>query len=169
MRTIILMAIGITTIFYSCAGSQSMSNYSDEEIIEAVKEREFVFVANRMIPNRGRSFYLNSYYDVVVSADTVVSFLPFFGRAYVAPIHPADGGIRFTTTDFTYTEKEGRNGSRDIDIRPRDENSVQSMFFSIFNNGTASLKVTSLNRTPISFDGYIIPRKPAQQQTREKE
>jgi hypothetical protein len=169
MRKIIflLLGIGFVSILLSCGSTQRLSDYSDEEIIQSVRDRDFVFVANRMMPYKGRSFNLNSYYDVVVATDTLKSFLPYFGRAYVAPIYPGNGGINFTSTNFEFRESRSKGGAIEIEIRPKDETEVQSLLFSIFDNGSASLRVTLLNRTPVSYDGYVIPRKPPAEKTQQ--
>jgi hypothetical protein len=92
---------------------------------------------------------------VTVKKDSLESFLPYFGRAYQAPMDPSKGGIQFTSTDFSYNvETKGDNGW-DVIIKPGNYNEVQEMRFSIFGNGSASLNVTSTHRDPISFTGHI--------------
>src|SRR5664279_4274207 len=53
-----------------------------------VDSQHFVFVAQTASPLRGGFRNLTSIYDVRVRKDTLVSYLPYFGRAYIAPIDP---------------------------------------------------------------------------------
>jgi hypothetical protein len=82
----------------------------------------------------------------------------------VAPTDPTEGGIKFKTTRFDYKAKTNKKGGWDILIVTKDKNisdmrDVQSLRLSITSTGYASLNVTSTNRDPISFDGYIEERR----------
>ena len=103
----------------------------------------------------GRTRQLTSDYDVKVTKAQVVSYLPYFGRAYSAPIDPSQGGIQFTSKDFDYTTTPRKKGGWDIQLKPKDYRDVQQMSLSITEDGYASLQVTSTNRQLISFTGYI--------------
>ncbi len=133
-----------------------------EEKAAAVKAmidaEQYVFTAQTALPTRGRTVQLTTSYTVKVGKDTLVSDLPYFGRSFSAPIDPTKGGIQFNSTKFDYQVKEIKKGWQ-ITIKPTDVSDVQQFFFSIFNNGSASLQVTSTNRTPITFNGYVAERK----------
>lgn len=137
------------------AGAQRQS---PEEIKRIVESRNYVFKAQMANPQNSISRQLTSEYDLSVSRDTVVSFLPYFGRAYVAPTNPAEGGIKFTSTKFEY--KESSDGKRwKITIKPKDASEVQQLYLEVFDNGSATLHVISTNRQGISFTGYIEENK----------
>lgn len=123
-----------------------------------VEAKNFVFKADYVNPQTGRSRNLTSEYDLTIKPGEVISYLPYFGRAYSAPIN-SEGGIKFTSTDFDYKLLKQKEHSWDISIRPKDANDVQEMFLTVFDNGTASLRVNSLNRQSISFRGYIVAGK----------
>ena len=126
---------------------------------ELINKRTFSFEAETALPQRGRMIPISYGYGLKINKDTLNADLPYFGRAFVAPIDPSQGGIRFTTTDFDYQAKEGRKGGWDIMIKPRNHNDVQQMQLSISADGYASLQVTSNNREPITFRGKINVRK----------
>ncbi|MEP7319290.1 MAG: DUF4251 domain-containing protein, partial [Panacibacter sp.] len=94
-----------------------------------------------------------------ISKDTIISYLPYFGRAYTAPISPEDGGINFTSTDFEYTTALRKKGGWSIEIKFKDQSQVREMNLTIFDNGRADLFVSSNNRQSISFSGNIRERK----------
>jgi hypothetical protein len=120
--------------------------------------KDFAFVAQSALPMAGRNINLTTIYGVRWSADTVVADLPYFGRAFVAPINPAEGGIRFTSTKFSYTISPKRKGGWDITVLPQDTRDVRQMFLSVSEEGYATLQVTSNNRQSISFRGYVTDR-----------
>ncbi|HEY6978149.1 MAG TPA: DUF4251 domain-containing protein [Chitinophagaceae bacterium] len=124
-----------------------------------VDNRNYVFVAQIALPVTGGMKQLTSYYDLQVSKDTIVSALPYFGRAYTAPIDPSEGGINFTSTNFDYTTTVRKKGGWDVLIKPKDGKDVQQLFLTISENGYAVLQVASNNRQAISFNGYITERK----------
>ncbi len=87
------------------------------------------------------------------------SYLPYFGRAYSVQFNSTNIGFDFTSTNFDYQIIPQQKGGWDILIRPKDQNDNQQFSFVIFNNGSASLNITSVNRSPISYEGYITERK----------
>ncbi|HET6996440.1 MAG TPA: DUF4251 domain-containing protein [Chitinophagaceae bacterium] len=126
-----------------------------EEVKKMVEAQNFVFKAQQVLPQSGRSRQLTSEYDLSIAPDTIVSFLPYFGRAYSAPINSSDAGIKFTSTKFDYKRKAKGQGW-EITIRPTDASDVQQLYLNVYDNGRARLQVVSINRQPISFDGYVI-------------
>lgn len=129
------------------------------EIKQMVSSKNFVFKAQFALPMGGSSFQLTSEYDVRVTKDTIICFLPYFGRAYTAPMNPSEGGIRFTSKDFQYTVSNKKKSGWDIVVKPRDVNNVQQLTFYISESGYGSLQVTDNNRQPISFNGYYEKNK----------
>lgn len=131
-----------------------------DQVKGLIQSRNYVFQAQSVFPMRGRTRQISGEgYDVAVSKDTVNSYLPYFGRAYTAPIDPSKGGIQFISKDFEYTEKPGKRGGWDITIKPKDVRDVQQLFLSVSEDGYASLQVTSTNRQPISFNGVITEKR----------
>jgi hypothetical protein len=133
------------------------------EIKSMVEAQNYIFDANYVSPMRGISRALNSQYDMTISKDTISAYLPYFGQATMAPYNPTEGGIKFTTTKFTYNSKVGKKGGWTVVIKPTDRSvlnwrDVQTMTLSISQDGYASLQVISTNRDPISFNGTIEKR-----------
>ena len=128
-------------------------------ITKIVTEQNYKFTAQSVTPMGGRFRQLTTDYNVKVSKDTITSDLPYFGRSYSANIGSTEGGINFTATNFEYTITERKKGGWDIIIKPKDVQDVQQFNFTVFDSGSASLQVTSTNRQPISFNGYVSERK----------
>lgn len=129
-----------------------------DAVEQALAAREYVFHARNALPQRGRSIFLDGQYDLTVSKDSVVAYLPYFGRAYTAPLGSDPGGIQFTSTDFAYTVEKKRKKRWEIRIKPNDIQDVQELYLSVSKNGFGSLQVTSTNRQAITFNGELRPR-----------
>ncbi len=158
------------------AGSMNIAfaqNSKKEQKQAAIKkmiaDTNFVFLANMAYPMRGGSKSLTSEYDVRVKKDSLVSFLPYFGRSTMgpAPGSSESGGINLALTNFSYAVKETKKGNWDITIKPsaKDQNltnwkDVQQLNFNISPDGYASLQVISSHRDNISFQGYIEVKNP---------
>src|SRR6476620_10659758 len=65
-----------------------------------VESKNFVFKAQSVLPQRGGIRQFTSDYDLKLLGDSVVSYLPCFGRAFVAPMGSDENGLKFTSTDF---------------------------------------------------------------------
>jgi hypothetical protein len=125
-------------------------------IKNSIDARHYTFVADYVLPQRGGARQLTSEYDLRVTKDSVIAFLPYFGRAYFdVPYNPTDGGIKFTSTKFDYKVNEKKKGGWDITIKPADVKNVISLILNISTDGYASLSVNSANRDFITFNGYL--------------
>ncbi len=158
-----LILLGVALYFTSCGTAQSAAEKEAlaQEIAQNVNDLNFTFNATYAYPTGFRSIYLSPYYDVKVSQDTVKAYLPYYGRAYTAPMNPSEGGIKFTSTDFEYQVQPGkRNGNWLVQIRPNDLDRQVVLYFDIWENGTARLDVSDYNRQPISFQGNVETKTP---------
>lgn len=125
----------------------------------ALISKNYTFKATSVIPARGRIIQLTTNYDLKVNKDSTIAYLPYFGRAYSAPIGGSGGGIEFTSTNFEHTVSNRKKGGWRVEIRFKDAQDVQQMYLTVSENGNASLQVTSNNRQSISYNGEVIPGK----------
>jgi hypothetical protein len=131
-----------------------------------VDAKQYVFKAESAMPMTATSKTLSVGYDLTVTKDHIVAYLPYFGRATTAPIDPTDGGIKFTSQSYVYNVKTRKGGGWDVIIDFNDVPTVRSMTLTFYDNGSATLDVTSNQRDPISFKGSIVEYKPAKTQAR---
>jgi len=129
------------------------------EIKSIVEAQNYVFKAQTALPTAGTVRQLTSDFDLQVSKDTIISDLPYFGRAYTAPLNPSEGPLQFTTTKFQYMVSNNKKGGWNVTITPKDLTDPRELIMTIFDNGSASMVVNSTNRQPISFNGYVTARK----------
>jgi Domain of unknown function (DUF4251) len=160
MKTInMIRAAIISAIFLAVCSDSIFAQDKKVAIKNVVETQQYIFKAQYALPMSGRSMALTSDYDLVVSKSTVIAYLPYFGRAYQAPIDPTQGGIKFTSTQFQYTKQNSKKDGWDISIIPKDAPDIQKLNLHISSNGYATLQVTSTQRQFISFNGYIEENK----------
>jgi hypothetical protein len=153
-----LLVVMAIALFPQTGLAQTKKEKKAAAIKNIVEARNYVFKAQTALPTAGSTRQLTSDFDLRVSKDTIISYLPYFGRAYTAPLNPAEGSLRFTSTDFQYSTTNKKKGGWDIIITPKDLQDPRQLTLSIFDNGTASVVVTSYNRQPISFNGYVTAK-----------
>lgn len=141
----------LALFFFTGMNAQDLD---EATVKKAVQNKEFTFKAQTAFPMGGNVRQLTPGYDLRVSGDSLSTYLPFFGRAYTAPL-PGEGGIKFQSEDFSYKAKAKKKKSWEIIIEPEDTRDVRQMILRVFENGHATLMVSSNNRQSISFSGYI--------------
>src|SRR5215203_3189394 len=138
------------------ANSTIHAQDKDSERRSLVESKRFVFKAQSVSPASAPLRQLNGdNYDLKVLGDSLVSYLPYFGRAYTAPTPGTTGGYNFTSTKFDYTSKNRKKGGWDITLKPKDVTDFREFGLTISQNGTASLRALSNNRQLISYNGFI--------------
>lgn len=153
-----LSALGVLLIclgFNACRSTHSLSQTDADTLHTWISGRRFRFAADRVVPIGFRSRYLDPGYYLELRTDTVQADLPYFGRAYSAPIDPSRGGIQFISTHFSVDPQAERHGWLVL-FRFRDQlNGVRQATLQVAEGGTATLQVTSDDRQPISFTGHL--------------
>lgn len=129
------------------------------DVRKMLENKSFVFVPQSLSPTSGRSRQITSYYEVIVSKDSIICDLPYFGRALEPPIDPSDIGFTFTSTKFDYELKDAKKNSFDVKIKINDKLDARQLIFSVFDNGSTTLSINSNAKQPITYEGYIKERK----------
>lgn len=158
--TVFILAALVASLI-SCATRPTAVEKAEKAQLldEHIENRDFKFIANYAYPLSYQPVYLMSQYNVTVSADTVKAYLPYYGRAYKAPMGSSDGGIKFESTDFESKVEKGKNdGEWIVTIRTQDTPRPTTLYFTLWNNGTARLNVNDQDRQSISFHGTIEER-----------
>jgi Domain of unknown function (DUF4251) len=145
----------VVTLFFALATSTHAQDLDAAVVQKAVETKNYVFKAETATPQRGGLRQLTPEYELLVRPDTVISFLPYFGRSFSAPISPSDAGIKFTSMNYEYSVKNKKKNRWEITIKPNDVSAIRDLNLTVFDNGGASLRVNSNDREAISFDGYI--------------
>ncbi|MBC7905109.1 MAG: DUF4251 domain-containing protein [Gemmatimonadaceae bacterium] len=145
--SIILSLFLMATLYISAQDSTSV-----EAMVNA---KNFSFKPHTAMLLGGGVRQLTGGFELKVSKDKLIVYLPYFGRAYSAPLDPSRGALDFTSKSFLYEATERKKGGYDVIIRPKDGSDVQQMVLLISESGSASLQINSNNRQPISYNGVI--------------
>ena len=153
--------LALTALLSAGAAAQATAQATDKnQFTVMVESKNYIFQAQTALPMRGGVRNLTNEFDLKVTPTAIISDLPYFGRAYVAPTDPAKGPLDFTSTQFTYTTTPRSKGGWVVVIKPQDHKDVQQMTLTISAAGYTTVQVTNLNSDPISFNGVIVaPRK----------
>lgn len=96
-----------------------------------------------------------TYYEVKVTPDSVVAYLPYYGRSYSAPNNPTEGGVKFNSKKFGYKAAKGKKHGWNIVIDTKDNNENYRLSLDIGDEGYASLSLNSNNKQSITYQGYL--------------
>jgi len=125
-----------------------------------VTSQAYEFVPETAMPATGPTRQLTGYFVLRIDTGRLVCDLPYFGRAYVAPIDPTKGPLTFTSHQFKYTITPGKKEGWQVVIHPQGltYSDVQRMMLDISPEGYASLRVSFINHDPMTFSGRITAR-----------
>lgn len=161
--TVLILFLSLITFSVSQAIAQEKSKkqLKEEQKLEKQKQiallvesKEFVFVAERVIPQSGSALILTSEFDVTFHPDLIKSFLPFIGRGFSGIGYGGDEGMKFEGKPTLFQVENTKKGYQ-IKIEVRGKTDSYSMMLDVYHNGSAYLSINSNNRSPISYDGTI--------------
>ncbi|HWS61004.1 MAG TPA: DUF4251 domain-containing protein [Flavobacterium sp.] len=126
-----------------------------KEIGILVESKEFVFVANRVMPQSGRVINLTTVYNVDFHPEWIKSDLPFFGRAFSGVGYGgSDEGMKFEGKPTVFSIEKNKKAYI-IKADVRGEKDSYFMILTVYFEGSAILSINSNNRSSISYDGEI--------------
>ena len=144
----------ILPLFFSLCTTISVAQDLEPATVKnMVDSGKFVFVPQTMVPSGGKSRQLDFIYDVRITKDSIVTYLPYIGKAYTG-VMPNEAGVNFTSVRFDYVSKLKKK-KWEISIKPKDNNDIQELQFTIFDNGQASLMLTPTNKSAVNYHGYL--------------
>ena len=135
----------IIVLLFSCAVFiQTQAQDSTKQTIKGlIDTKQYVFEPTSTSGGGGRVRQLTPGYFFEIKDDTLKTYLPYYGRAYTAPMNPSDIGYDFTTTNFSYDVAEGKKNSYNIVIRTKDKTYNPEFTLTVYDNGTAYLRASS--------------------------
>ena len=133
-------------------GLPTLSAQSKKEKKEQKKEYGFNGCPN--IDMRGRSIPLTSLYSLEIRNDSVISYLPYYGRAYSIP-YGGGNGLNFKAPLKEYNMKLDKKGNSVITFTARNPEDKFDFRVKVYSNGSTSIDVNMQNRQSISFQGEL--------------
>jgi len=162
MKKLLFLTIIMQLILLESCKTKELTPEQQEKrdkLTEKIEKPDFLYIPNNAQPAQGRTINLDNSFSLKVKNDTIEAYLPYYGRAYTAPIDATNLGIKFTSTDFEYSSIMKKNGTYDIKIEPKDINNQHLqgiiLYLNVSNSGYGSLNVQSTNRQNISFYGTL--------------
>ena len=140
-----------------CATSEERAARAAEQAAKvktALTERNYKISIDRMYPMKGSSKSVSYGYSVEVRNDSLISYLPYFGRAYNVP-YGGGKGLNFSERIGSYEEALMKNGKHHIEIGVTNEEDTYLYTIDVFDNGNSTIAVQSRQREPISYAGRI--------------
>ena len=126
-----------------------------QNVKKMLSGKEFVFNATQAMPLGGGNIRLNYYYNVKISGDTIVSYLPFYGVAYQMDYGGRNSGFDFTQPIEKYELSEKKNDGYLLDIEVKNNMDYLNYVFFISELGYSTLNVSSSKRQAITYYGKI--------------
>ena len=146
-----------------CAGSQVLYAQSKKEKAEkkagAVKElinsRHYTVDVLRAYPMGGESVNLTSPYSLEIRGDSLISYLPYFGRAYSIP-YGGGKALNFDAPISDYSLVYPKKRKAIIKFTTMTNEDIYSYTINIYMNGNTDIIVNSQNRQSINFQGDAV-------------
>ncbi len=124
-----------------------------------IQSKSFTFDADNAVSSDGLQIELTTHIAYInILNDTVVTDLPYFGRAYNVTSDNPELGIKFDTQllDFE-VQKDTVKYSFDISFQAKTEFDNYKCTMVIYYGGSANLSIISNNRALIRYNGKILP------------
>lgn len=124
-----------------------------ERIKDGVENRRFLIDVRQMYPQSGPARTLTSSFTLEVKGDTLISYLPYYGRAYRLP-YGGGKGLNFTATMSDYSVERGK-GKWEVSLDVKNDEDTYRYQITVCDNAASTIDVIALNRESISFSGII--------------
>jgi hypothetical protein len=162
---IIILAFIVTNGFTQ---EKSRKQIKEEKKIEVKKQteaminaRQFVFTGRTALPTGYKSVNLTTITNYVrFYPDSIDSYMPFYGRAFSGVGYSNDDGLKFAGKPQEYTVTTGKKNYL-VNAVVKSEKDTFRLSLTVSFEGSASLFITSNNRSSISYSGIIsAPEEP---------
>ena len=124
-------------------------------VANAVADRQWHIDIQSMNTMRYGSRTVTTDFFLELRGDTLRSYLPYLGQAQVSPSLSPSIGLNFEERIILYKESRPKSKYTQIDIDVKTHEDSYHYVVELYDSGSASIRVRSLNRDPISFDGSL--------------
>ncbi|MEF8811966.1 MAG: DUF4251 domain-containing protein [Bacteroidales bacterium] len=158
-NTLSLIFIVAVLLFTAREGRTQSSQQGSEaftEMKELLSSGEYMFEADRMLPQSGASKMLTTTYTLKVTDTTAKAHLPYYGVAYSNVRYGGNGGISFDGRMLEYSREVKEDKERIlVKFRIHGDNILYICSLSVSKSGSATLHIIPDNRQSISYWGDI--------------
>ena len=100
---------------------------------------------------------VTSDYFLELRGDTLRSYLPYWGQAYQTPLGSTSIGLNFEAPILRYSEIRPKPNKTQMEVDVKTLEDTYHYLIDLYDTGKAYIRVSSMNRDPISFDGDFAP------------
>ena len=155
----LILTVMVVLVLVACSSLTSAEKAERQvkraqAVEQALAARHYRVSVDMMYPRRGKAKNVSSDYGLEVRGDTLVSYLPYFGRAYNVP-YGGGKGLNFTETFTEYYSKKLSNGATQVLIKVKNEEDVYNFTLEVFDNGSTSIDLNSRERESINYSGNM--------------
>lgn len=157
-RLAVLYAVlAFVVLFTGCATPADRAVEQTErtgKVAAALGDRHYKIVVTMMNPLRGGSRQVSPEFFLEVKGDTLVSYLPYFGRAYQVP-YGGGKGLNFTEVIKDYETQVMKKGRTQVTMKVKNEEDTYLFRVDVYDNGEAHIALQPQQRERISYSGEI--------------
>ena len=124
------------------------------QVSEALASRHYTINVLMMYPQRGRAVNLTTNYSVEVKGDSLISYLPYFGRAYNVP-YGGGKGLNFIAPITGYQTETDRKGITRVVLTTENEEDRYQYVLEVSSSGDSYVQVQSRQRDFIRYSGRM--------------
>ena len=125
-------------------------------VVDAIAAKRWHIDINTMSTMRYGSRTVTPDFYLELRGDTLHSYLPYLGQVHVSPTLSPSIGLNFEEPVLTYKESKPKsNKYTQIDIVVKTKEDSYHYVIELYGNGQAYIRVRSMYRDPISFDGTL--------------
>ena len=128
-----------------------------QAVADAIAAKRWRIDVNMMNTMRYGSRTVSPDFYLELRGDKLHSYLPYLGQARVSPTLSPSIGLNFEEPVLSYKESKPKSKKYtqiDIDAKTREDS--YHYVIQLYDSGEATIRVRSLNRDAISFDGTLV-------------
>lgn len=153
LMLLLALLVGLPTL--SAQTKKEKKEQKKEAVKKLIVSENYKIDVRTALPMRGRSIPLTSPYSLEIRNDSVISYLPYFGRAYSIPYGGGDG-LNFRAPLKEYSMEMDKKGNAVIKFTARNPEDRYEYRAKVYSDGSASIDVNMTNRQSISFQGDLL-------------
>jgi len=155
-KQILMLLLALLVVFptLSAQSKKEKKEQKKEAVKKLIASENYKIDVQTALPMRGRSIPLTSPYSLEIRNDSVISYLPYFGRAYSIPYGGGDG-LNFRVPLKEYNMEMDKKGNAVIKFVAQNPEDRFEFRAKVYSNGSTSIDVNMQNRQSISFQGEL--------------
>lgn len=159
LRPLVLSLLAAAVLAVACASAGSTtatdgSTGASPSAAASTPPDSLLIRVSMATTKRGNVVPVDNSFYLRLLGDSVSSNLPYFGRAYSAPIG-TESVLRFDATMSDFTSTRNKDGATRMEFRVRTIEDTFRFRVEVYDNGRTTIYVRPTRREAISFDGDV--------------